>query len=442
MKALTQKLLSDLSDFSVSSGRRLFHNAPYWIAALLVGVYAVFYAKIFALSEAFSKYLFKTNSVLYFFLSCAFFVSAWLLIHFVAPKARGSGIPQVMAAVEEGASSKSKYLGLRISIVKTLSSVLCVLGGGAIGREGPTLQVSASIFHFLGNKLDKYFHFRIKPEVWIIAGASAGLSAAFNTPLGGLVYAIEELSRSHLNNLKTPLISAVIVSGLAAQVLSGPYLYIGLPALASIKIGTYVYIVLTSFVCGFLGALFGKLLYVISRYIRNKKSLKISLMVPVLVAATIFLYAFYIEPNIMGSGKEVLTSLLFEERLEQHGLISLSVARFIGPILTYISGVAGGIFAPSLAAGGAFGALIADSLDVSNHNLLVMLGMISFLTGVTRTPFTAFVLVLEMTDRHSAIIPMMISALLASVVAPVVDEKSIYEKVRDDYLAKEPEIAT
>lgn len=433
MSDYIKRFFNWLSSMSSDYGRSVYSSAPYWIAALVVGCYAVFYAKLFVLCESFAKYLFKTNVILFGVLSVVFFVVAWGIVHFLAPNAKGSGIPQVMAASEEATFGKSKYLGLRISLAKTLSSLFCSMGGGAIGREGPTLQVSASIFHFFGSKLNKYFNSKIRPDVWIIAGAAAGLSAAFNTPLGGLVYAIEELSRSHLNSLKTPLITAVIVSGLAAQLLAGPYLYIGLPNIMSIKVITYVYVIVTALVCGLLGALFGKLIYSLNASMAKFRTASTNFLVPVCVSLTLLFFALYMNVQILGSGKEVLNEMLFSSEGGEQKL-SLVVARYIGPILTYISGVGGGIFAPSLAAGGVMGSYFAEVFDISNHNLLVLMGMVSFLTGVTRSPFTSFVLVLEMTDRHSVIMPMMMAALVASTAAPFVEEKSIYEKIKEDYL--------
>ncbi len=438
MKDKEKNFLDEVSDFSFSSGHRMFHSAPYWIAALTVGIFAVGYAKLFAVAEQVSKRLFNANPVLFALIAPVFFIAAWALVHFFAPKARGSGIPQVMTSVELGrGEAKEKYLGLRLSLIKIVSSVCCVIGGGAIGREGPTLQVSASIFHFFGTKFEKYFNFKLSADIWIITGAAAGLSAAFNTPLGGLVYAIEELSRSHLNSLKTPLISAVIISGLASQMLSGPYLYIGLPELLPLNNLAYFYLILISFICGISGSFFGKILYKLSKWVQSLKDTRKVILVCVGCSVAISLFALKFDSRVLGSGKDTMVELLFSNNSDKSKLLMLAIGRFVAPVLTYITGVAGGIFAPSLSAGACIGAWLADVFGIYNHNLIVMAGMIAFLTGVTRTPFTAFVLVLEMTNRHSAIFPMMIAAWIASIVAPLVDSHSVYEHIREDYLAFE-----
>src|SRR5262249_8810225 len=114
----------------------------------------------------------------------------------------------------------------------------------------------------------------------------------------------------------------------------------------------------------------------------------------------------------------------------------LAIWRVVGVLVTYASGCAGGIFAPSLAAGAALGARVAVWTNADNPSLVVVLGMIAFLTGATRSPFTAFTLVFEMTDRQAAIVPMLGAAAVANVVARLVDEKSFYERRRDKMMEK------
>jgi H+/Cl- antiporter ClcA len=140
----------------------------------------------------------------------------------------------------------------------------------------------------------------------------------------------------------------------------------------------------------------------------------------------------YLDPRAAGSGRETLADLLFNT--QAHGDWKLAVSRFVAPVLAYSAGGAGGVFSPSLAAGGALGSLLAEVIGTPNSVLCVLCGMIAFLTGVTRAPFTAFVLVLEMTDRHSAIFPMMLSALLAAWAARWVDSRSFYDHVKARYL--------
>lgn len=414
----------------------MLHKWPYWASALIVGLVAVSYTKIISLSESFANHIYQSTPEYLFFITPLFFLVSWALVHFLAPEAKGSGIPQVMAAVEiieknHQPEKVEKLLGIKIAIVKILSSVIALLGGGAIGREGPTLQISASIFYFASKRINIFKKY-ITVETWIITGAAAGLAAAFNTPLGGLVYAIEELATQHLNKFKSSLITAVIISGFASQMISGPYLYLGYPKILPMEMELIPTVVIISILCGMLGALFGKIIFNLAKlktqYINSAKLLAlVSIFCGLLTAAIIY----FVDHRFMGSGKELLLSLLFtEEKSELH----VTVLRFFAPILTYISGGAGGIFAPSLAAGGSIGNYIATLASSSNSNLCTLLGMIAFLTGVTRAPFTAFILVLEMTDRHSSIFPMMLAAVLANNFAKIFGEKSFYDLIKETYL--------
>jgi H+/Cl- antiporter ClcA len=112
------------------------------------------------------------------------------------------------------------------------------------------------------------------------------------------------------------------------------------------------------------------------------------------------------------------------------------IARIFGPVLCFNTGAAGGIFAPSLAAGASVGAWISDLSHIAgaNANLLILSGMVGFLTGVTRTPFTSAILVLEMTDRHSVIFHLMLAAMLSNIAALMIDKHSLYGQLKKEYI--------
>ncbi len=414
----------------------LLHRWPYWISALIVGLVAVGYSKIVSFSEGFSLSIYKNNPEYLFFLSPLFFLLSWALVYFLAPEAKGSGIPQVMAAVEivekgQHHDKLQRLLGLKVSVIKIISSALILLGGGAIGREGPTLQISASIFYFASKKFDVLKKY-LTLDIWIITGAAAGLAAAFNTPLGGLVYAIEELATQHLNKFKSSLIAAVIIAGFSSQAILGPYLYLGYPKIMAFNMKLIPTIILISVLGGICGAFFGKtILYFTemkSIYFRRTKYL---FFIPVFCGLLTAVITYFVDHRFMGGGKELLVKLLFSGEISDFKVVFL---RFIAPIITYLGGGAGGIFAPSLAAGGSLGSFIASNTTlVENNPLCTMLGMIAFLTGITRAPFTAFILVLEMTDRHSSLLPMMLAGLLANSAGMFVSKKSFYEMLKDNY---------
>jgi H+/Cl- antiporter ClcA len=363
------------------------------------------------------------------------FLAGWWLVYRFAPEAGGSGIPQVMAAIDPQSQSKGsqfndRLLSTRTALIKVVSSLVCLAGGGAIGREGPTLQVSAAIFHFVGKRMHRFLGFYDK-QMWAIAGASAGLASAFNTPLGGIVYAIEELSVVHFHRIRTALFSAVIVSGIMAQTLLGPYLYLGYPALQPINLRVWPWVFLTGAVAGIFGAVFSHALITVVK-MRNSLKGKWKLAAFALACGCAAALTNFLVKDSEGPGTKLISRILFSG---EAATFQITFARLLATGFAYISGAAGGVFSPALTIGACIGSKIAVLVGSPNTNLLAMLGMIGFLTGLTHTPFTSFILVLEMSDRHSAIFPMMIAAVVSHGAAKLLQKKSFYEILRDQILA-------
>lgn len=410
-------------------------NLGLWISALVAGFVSVAYAWLFRIAEKQFLHLLESGHAYWVFVvTPVLFLLAWFLVRRFSPEAAGSGIPQIMAANEmdyRGAARNrvDQMLSPKTALVKIASSLLCVLGGGAIGREGPTLQISTSVFHFFGKQVRRFVP-ETAEQTWIVAGAAAGLASAFNTPLGGIVYAIEELGVVHFHRIRTALVSAVIISGLVAQWLLGSYLYLGYPHLQTIEFGFLPTILVVGLITGVLGGLFGRLLYFLLEQRRRVMDIRF-LAALTIVSGLVMAALCSLTVHSAGTGVEVITGFLFRG---QHSSWTLVLARYVGTMASYLSGAAGGIFSPSLAIGAAIGSWLTDTLSTQHPNLMVLLGMIGFLTGVTRTPFTSFILVLEMTDRHSAIFPMMLVALAAQSAARMTDDSSFYEHVKQVWL--------
>jgi H+/Cl- antiporter ClcA len=404
-----------------------------WSAALVTGLMAVGYARLFRGIEEIFGSLLGEHPLQAIALTPPAFLLSWWLVYKLAPEASGSGIPQVMAAADLNADPSKKelvnrLLSVRTAGVKVLSSLICLIGGGAIGREGPTLQVSAVVFRFFGKHVRRYVP-STDEQTWIIAGAAAGLASAFNTPLGGIVYAIEEMAISHFHKIRTALISAVIISGIVAQTILGSYLYLGYPHLQPMHLAVWPYILLTGLVSGLAGAAFSWILLRALQW-RLRMSSVYSLAAFTFACAVGVALLNYLTRSAYGPGSHLISQILFENQFASWGT---TVSRFIATVLSYLAGGAGGIFSPSLTIGACIGSKVAYLFGSANVNLLAMIGMIGFLTGVTHTPFTSFILVLEMSDRHSAIFPMMVGALVANGVAKSVQSRSFYESVKEKW---------
>lgn len=326
-----------------------------------------------------------------------------------------------------------KLLSLKVLFIKILSSLILVLGGGAIGREGPTIQVSGSIFKFINNILPQNWP-KVSKKNMIMTGAAAGLSAAFNTPMGGIVFAIEELTRTHFTYFKTALFTGVIIAGFMVQSISGSYLYIGSPHVGHISFWVIFPVILVACVCGLLSALLAEGLLKILKYKSSFKTDKKHIIFLIISGLIIASLAFFINESILGSGKELMENVLFTDYSKMDWYVPFF--RMIGTGLSFTSGGAGGIFAPSLAAGASFGTLFSNLLDMnpSETNVLILVGMVAFLVGMTRAPFTSAVLVLEMTEHHGLIFHLMLAGLAASLTAMLVNRHSFYDVLKVGYL--------
>jgi H+/Cl- antiporter ClcA len=417
--------------------RGIMQAIPFWVASAITGIIAVIYARLFDWAEH-TMIWFAGMHWWVLFITCPlFFGLSWWIVNKAAPGARGSGIPQVMAAIELSNprdNQKVGYLlGLKILVIKIISSILMVLGGGAIGREGPTIQIAGSVFKWI-NDLTPANWPKVPRKNMVITGAAAGLAAAFNTPLGGIVFAVEELAKNHFKFFRTPLFVAVIIAGLSAQGLLGPYLYLGYPKVSGSSWFIFFPIMLVAFVSGLGG---GYLSNLIVRLLHWKQTFRLNSgkLIYLFGAAMIMaVMGSFISTSALGPGKEVMNELLFTDK--KYPEWYLPIVRFIGPLVSFTSGSAGGVFAPALTAGATFGGVFAQWFQFTdaNANLMILAGMVGFLTGVTRSPFTSAILVLEMTDRHSVIFHLMLAGIISNLSATLIDRRSLYDHLKKDYL--------
>ena len=416
----------------------LLQAIPFWVASFITGLIAVFYSKLFFYAETLTRFIISRNHFLLFLITPVCFLSAWWLVRRFASYARGSGIPQVMASVElAGTPEESKIkklLSLRIIFVKIISSVLMVLGGGVVGREGPTIQIAGSVFKKINDWLPEWWPIISKANM-IMAGAGAGLAAAFNTPLGGIVFTVEELTKTHISTFKTALFSAVIIAGLTAQTFLGSYLYLGYPEVGGLSGWIFFAVIPVAIIAGFAGSIMGKVILRILKWKSTFQSRSKHILYIVVCALLLISLSVFVSDMALGSGKEIMNGVLFTH--QKYLPWYLPLVRIAGSILSFGTGAAGGIFAPALAAGASIGSVMASWFQMSeaNTNLLILAGMVGLLTGVTRTPFTSAILVLEMTDRHSVIFHLMLAGMVAGLASYSIDRHSFYDRIKMQYIS-------
>ncbi|WP_332452766.1 chloride channel protein [Chryseobacterium aquaticum] len=442
-----RKILSSIRNglkksFDNIRNEQLKHNLlqaiPFWIGSVITGFFAVMYAKIFAWGEKLLELMLNWHDWMIFIVAPIGFVLSWWLVKEFAPNAKGSGIPQVMAAVElanpkEHTKIRS-LLSLKIIVFKIISSVVLVIGGGAVGREGPTIQIAGSIFRKVNEYLPDWWP-KISKKNMIMTGAAAGLAAAFNTPLGGIVFAVEELSKTHINYFKTALFTAVIIAGLTAQTLAGSYLYLGYPKTNDVSLMVMFPIILVGGIAGILASQLSVIMLKINDWKKRKlKTERSNVAFLILCALLIASISFFISREILGSGKEIMERVLFTQ--DKHEEWYIPILRMLGPALSFTSGGAGGIFAPALTAGASIGSVISGIIHLTPNetNVVVLAGMVAFLTGITRAPFTSAIIVLEMTDRHSLIFHLMLAGMISSLISILVSRHSLYDVLKVNFL--------
>jgi H+/Cl- antiporter ClcA len=426
--------------------RNLLNALPYWTGALISGGVAVFYAKLFLWAEEGTAFIYHRYNWSFFIITpLCFFIAWWLVVRF-APFSRGSGIPQVSAAIELSNPKHfykvNRLLSVRIILVKILSSIIMVFGGGAIGREGPTIQISASIFKKINDILPAWYP-KISKQNMIVTGAAAGLASAFNTPLGGIVFAIEELTKTHFSFFKSALLTGVIIAGLTALNFLGPYLYLGYPKLSALPAWTMIAVLPLAVITGIAGSGMGNfILFILKKKRAIKKNYQQAIYV-ILCGVVIAALAVWVDDRTFGSGKSTMVATLFSD--QKHVEWYLPLLRIVSPVISFSTGASGGIFAPSLSAGATLGAIFSELFHLSNSqtNLLILCGMTGCLTSITRSPFTSSILVLEMTDSHTVIFYIMLTALISNLIATVVSRHSFYDQLKDQYIreihAEEPQ---
>ena len=342
-----------------------------------------------------------------------------------APGAAGSGVPQVLTALDSATPlrERSRFVSLRLSAVKILAVSGGLLAGLSIGRQGPSVQVAAGVMLHARRWLSP--NSGISHRELLVAGGAAGIAAAFNTPLGGIVFAIEELSRRLQDRSSGLMLAAIVIAGLVAVSAFGNLSYFGRVRADVLTWGLLLPGALVAVGCGLLGGLLSRLMLASftglpDRFCayRRKRPVTFAAICGFLVA----LIAVVSDGAAVGGGHEHTRTLLETAGTAQasHQPLLFTGLKFIASWLSAWAGVPGGIFGPSLAIGAGLGADVAWLFDSPHGMALIALGMCGFLAAVTQTPITAMIIVMEMTDGHSMVLSLMASALLASLVSRMI----------------------
>lgn len=396
------------------------------IGAVLVGLVALLFAEM--ANEAidlFKRYIASTWW-LPLIVTPAGVVTIAVATRRFTPEGKGSGIPQVIAATSDPEDSLDTLIALRVGIAKLLMTAAGLLTGASVGREGPTVQVAAAIMA----RVHRLFRVPVTAGV-IIAGGAAGVAGAFNTPLAGVAFAIEELANAFEQRVALLVMTAILIAGIVSLGLAGDYIYFGtMPA--TIGLGrTLVIAPVAGVLGGVSGGLFARLVLAITynreRYLGPlaERPVAWALLCGLAIAA-------------IGIATRVTWGTGYAEaRATIEGApetLWFGPGKFMATLLSTVAGLPGGIFSPSLATGAGVGNLLCLLFPDDPRGAVVLLGMVAYFTGVVRAPLTAVIIIVEATASRGMILPLFAASLIADGSARLVCKDKLYHALAREFL--------
>lgn len=373
------------------------------------------------------------NPVLIWLVAPAGFALCAFLVRAVFPNSQGSGVPQCIAAMRtESDERRNALISLRTAIGKVLLTLVGLCCGASVGREGPSIQVGASLLWGLRGSYHKEY------RALILAGSAAGLAAAFNAPLAGIVFAIEELSKSFDARTMRWVLMATVLAGMAATAVTGDYTYFGQTSGVLQGWQDWACLLVIGGVGGVLGAGFSRFVIAMSfnTALRAWTGIQRS---PILFAAgcgfLVALCGTLSGGMSYGSGYHAAYDIIHNEAAAAWAFLPL---KFIATAVSSVSGIPGGLFAPSLSIGAGLGSLAADVLPVSagSGTQFALLGMVAYLTGVVQSPITSVIIMMEMTGNSEMALPLLACALLANAISKVLCPAGIYHALAEGFLGR------
>jgi H+/Cl- antiporter ClcA len=407
------------------SPRLWWRRVVFWVGAFLVATVAVAFAKAADWAGGLFLHFVAGHAWLPFIIAPGGLTIAFLLTRYVFPGAQGSGIPQTIAALHmHDQAMVDRVLSLRIAAGKVLLTLLGLASGASIGREGPTVQVGASIMNALG-KLLRLPRLELRRAL-VLAGGAAGIAGAFNTPLAGIVFAIEELSHSFETRTSGTVLTAVVVAGATTLGLVGNYTYFGQTSAQLTNNVAWLAVIVCSIAGGLAGGLFSQALIIAARGLPGRAG-KLILRYPVAFAALCGLLLAII--GTLSGGETYGTGYAqARDMVEEHSTLPAVYAllKLAATVVSYVSGIPGGIFAPSLSIGAAMGSVLAPLVHGAPVGAMILLGMTAYFSGVVQAPITSAVIVMEMTANQSLMIPLLATSFLAFAVSRLICRRPLY----------------
>jgi len=357
--------------------------------------------------------------------AAAAFVSRWLVRRF-APEASGSGVQHVEAVVQ----GEARPVRAIVLPVKFIGGTLALGSGLALGREGPTVQMGAT----LGRLFARSFGLRAADDrALLAAGAGAGLAAAFNAPLAGAIFVFEELVRRFELRVAVAALTACSAALALMRALIGQRLEFSVPTFEMQLFPGYLLFLLFGGLVGLLGVAYNRL--VVAGLDVAERMHRVAPEVQAALVGGLFGLLACVTPTLVGGGETLIQSVLDGGQSVAMLLIIFAARLVLGP-LSYAPGLPGGLFAPLLVVGAAAGALFGHALEAALPVLTAptaayaAVGMGALFVGVVRAPVTGIALIVEMTGETALFIPLLTACAAAVAVPTLLGDPAIYDALR------------
>ncbi len=412
------------------SGRRWRMRLVFWGGALAVGVVSVLFAACATQATRLFHFMLFNPWIALALTPGGFVLSVWLATRFF-PGSEGSGIPQAIAARQlRDMAVRGRLMALKLTFGKILLTLFGMACGASIGREGPTVQVGAAILLQAG-KIGRM----LGQRGLILAGAAAGVAAAFNTPLAGIVFAIEEMGRAFEQRNAGLVLIAVILAGIASLGLVGNYSYFGSTSSMLVVTIDWVGVAICGVAGGMAGALFAKLVLKGSSLLQDWVAVKPrgrDLWVAGACGLTVALCGLASHGTTYGTSYEAARHAV------EGGSMAWQFAplKFIATLASTVSGIPGGFFAPTLSIGAGLGSMIAALLHVHASGAIVLLGMTAYFAGVVQAPITSAVIIGEMSNATAMRLPLLLAALIGYGVSRFFQRELLYHAMARNFLVR------
>jgi CIC family chloride channel protein len=353
-------------------------------------------------------------------------LAAGLLLHYFAPDARGSGIPQVKIAY----AMNYGRVPMRTAVGKTVISALCVGSGASLGREGPTVQICAAISHAIGRMFSIP---RRKQMNQLPVGAAAAIAAAFNTPIAAVTFALEEIIGDLNQKLAASIVIAAVISATIERALLGKNpLFTGANVYALNAAKELIAYAALGITAGVLGVIFSKLILWL-RFVFRDRVHAPAWAKPAMGGVVIGVIGLW-QPHALGIGYDFLGTILRgEDQLFLRAVVALMIAKILASAFSYGSGMSGGVLGPSLFVGAMLGVAVWHLLMYLEPDAAIargafaLVGMGAVFAAVVRVPITSILLIFEMTYNYEIMLPLMVANAIAYAVASRLTPLSIYE---------------